>query len=64
MEKNISPCNGTCRYGSDNLCIGCYRSVEEISLWTTITEKEKIDILNKIKERKALKMSYYNTPLG
>jgi len=37
-----SPCIGTCStVRGDQVCIGCYRSVDEIVLWHSMSDDEK-----------------------
>lgn len=43
-----SPCINTCKLDQNKMCIGCYRTIEEISNWTRYTDEEKITILNRI----------------
>ena len=52
MEEVIkNPCKGTCKYTKD-ICIGCYRSKQEIVAWINLTIPEKKEILKLIAERK------------
>lgn len=46
-----SPCVGICCIGSDGLCIGCLRSVEELTRWPAASEAEKLAILERCRER-------------
>ena len=47
-----SPCVKICKVTSNNLCDGCYRTVEEISNWSSYSDKEKEIIIFSSKERK------------
>ena len=48
-----SPCSGVCRYQKDeDICIGCYRSKEEILSWRDSKDSIKQKILIKVKERR------------
>lgn len=50
-ETVPSPCINKCqRFG--NICMGCYRSMEEIANWQTMTNEQKRDYYLKIKEAK------------
>ena len=40
-----SPCIGYCRVGSENICLGCGRTLDEIVRWSTMTEYEQHCIL-------------------
>lgn len=44
-----SPCNGLCRLDYDSrVCIGCGRTLREIHLWSSLTDEEKLAILNRL----------------
>jgi len=49
-----SPCVKICTH-VDGMCIGCYRTVDEIKEWkTTYTDKQKEELLKELKEREEL----------
>lgn len=48
-----SPCVGICAIGADGLCIGCFRSVAELSAWTSASPAEQRAILARCRERQA-----------
>ena len=51
--KIKSPCISICELDAKtNLCIGCYRTSEEIGKWKKFNEFEKKKILKLVKERK------------
>ena len=48
-----SPCVEKCQIDEKNLyCIGCFRTIEEISAWSSYSDKRKKMILKLISERK------------
>ena len=48
-----SPCIERCELDHEGkYCLGCFRSVDEISGWKNFSNNKKLDILNKIKLRK------------
>ena len=52
-----SPCVKICTH-VDGICIGCYRTADEIKEWkTTYTDKQKEELLKELKEREE---SYIN----
>ena len=59
--KVKSPCIKVCKL-QDNICIGCFRNIEEIKKWKRLTNKEKIVILNKL-EKRALDFFGFNDEL-
>ncbi len=56
MSPLISPCIRNCCLDDDNICLGCFRSLDEILLWgcseTSIDKKQHI--LDQAKKRKYL----------
>lgn len=49
-----SPCVAVCRMDADSgLCIGCYRTIDEISGWPQMTGEEKTRVNRMSSERKA-----------
>lgn len=45
-----SPCIKICKLNEDKVCIGCYRTIDEITGWKTFTETEKQSVLTRIKQ--------------
>lgn len=41
-----SPCIRHCTLNEDDICVGCYRSLDEIVAWGTSTAAEKSAILD------------------
>ncbi|MCK9290098.1 MAG: DUF1289 domain-containing protein [Bacteroidales bacterium] len=53
IKKKIkSPCQNICVYDSDNICIGCYRSLDEVVNWDRYTEEMKMQVLENIARRR------------
>lgn len=50
MTKQIveSPCINLCRV-RDNVCIGCKRTIQEISKWSKMSDSEKKQVVDRIK---------------
>lgn len=46
-----SPCIGTCTVGSDGLCVGCFRSTDEIAGWLSYSPDRRRAIMNALPER-------------
>jgi len=56
VEKNIlgmvkSPCSAVCALDENDVCIGCYRTSEEITNWGVMDNDEKIKVLKNVSER-------------
>ena len=47
-----SPCISVCALEENDICIGCYRSAEEITDWFMASDEEKIRILQRVRERR------------
>lgn len=50
----ITPCIGQCDLDDNDVCMGCFRSSQEISDWINKTEDEKIAIVIRCKQKIAL----------
>ncbi len=46
-----SPCISVCVLDDDDICLGCYRTADEITDWTMSTDAQKREILRKARER-------------
>ena len=46
-----SPCIGVCQLDQDNVCVGCLRTLSEISLWSRLSSLQKAAIMLEIKSR-------------
>ena len=46
-----SPCKNICRYNSKH-CTGCYRTIEEIASWGSLSDKEKRKIIKELPKRR------------
>jgi len=53
MDKGVkSPCIQVCKYNEDGFCMGCYRSMGEITRWLFMSEADKLEILKNVEIRK------------
>jgi uncharacterized protein len=53
MADYASPCNRICTVDPvTNLCIGCFRTLDEISFWTRYTDAERAAIWAELERRK------------
>ena len=47
-----SPCINICRMDAENkYCVGCWRSLDEIRLWATMTSEDRERVLSELKSR-------------
>jgi len=49
--KIASPCVSICALNEDDICIGCFRTGEEILSWRLMTNDEKKKVLAQLEER-------------
>ena len=60
-EPISSPCISVCRVdAASGLCIGCARSMDEISHWTKLTESDRRKIMADLPQRFALIRTPYS----
>lgn len=45
-----SPCIKLCKLQND-VCVGCFRTIDEIKNWRSMTNIEKQEVLDNIKQR-------------
>jgi predicted Fe-S protein YdhL (DUF1289 family) len=53
MDTTRSPCVRNCCLNEQDICLGCFRSLNEIRQWNASTEEVKSDILNLAEARKS-----------
>lgn len=46
-----SPCTGICAMGQGGYCLGCFRTLDEITHWISFTETEKKRIIEALPQR-------------
>ena len=46
-----SPCVSICALDEHDICLGCFRSAQEITDWFMPSDEEKRRILERVKER-------------
>lgn len=61
-KKIKSPCIDVC-ISREGMCIGCFRTLEEMAGWQGYTEEQKAEVLEKIKQRRG-NQDYYGGPGG
>ena len=55
-EKPVkSPCISICVLNEEDLCVGCFRTVEEICSWSSYSNSERREVLKRslVRARKA-----------
>ncbi|MCF6324053.1 MAG: DUF1289 domain-containing protein [Gammaproteobacteria bacterium] len=51
MEIIESPCVRNCCLDSDDVCMGCFRTIDEITGWHVVSAEERKMILKRALER-------------
>lgn len=51
----LSPCIRHCCLDDNDICIGCYRSLTEILKWSGASDETKLNILELVSDRKAVR---------
>jgi predicted Fe-S protein YdhL (DUF1289 family) len=50
-----TPCIGLCKIDqTSRLCMGCYRSIEEITRWGHLSESERLALMKQLPTREKL----------
>lgn len=55
-QRVDSPCVGNCCLDDADVCLGCYRTLEEIKSWGMVDDEARINILNNISQRAKFKV--------
>jgi len=50
-EPVRSPCVSVCALDAEDICVGCYRSAEEITLWISLDNAARREIIKRAAER-------------
>ncbi|TXS96023.1 DUF1289 domain-containing protein [Parahaliea maris] len=50
-QEPKSPCISVCVLNTDDVCLGCYRTAEEITDWFMASAEEKRAIIERARER-------------
>ena len=54
MNTIHSPCIGICQLDvSMNVCVGCFRTRQEVAIWSDVSDDEKKEILARAKSRRS-----------
>lgn len=51
-----SPCIRNCCLDDDDICVGCYRSLAEITRWSLVNDSAKMEILAAAETRRAMRL--------
>jgi predicted Fe-S protein YdhL (DUF1289 family) len=51
MCRVSSPCIHLCKLDDRGVCIGCFRTMDEIAAWMKMTEFQKLEVIAALRER-------------
>ena len=51
-----SPCINICKLDENKICIGCFRTIDEIANWTKYTDDQKLKINDELENRRWQKL--------
>lgn len=58
--KADSPCINICKLDERGVCLGCFRTLDEIARWSRMSEKEKFAVLAELHSRRPIAKSVYD----
>lgn len=50
-ENAESPCVNVCVIGTQGICMGCFRTLDEIGAWSRLADSQRIAINRECKKR-------------
>ncbi|WP_313905745.1 DUF1289 domain-containing protein [Vibrio paucivorans] len=51
----MCPCIGHCCLDDKDICVGCFRTLEQILNWNSLSELQKRQVLAECQQRKSLR---------
>ena len=54
LQPIVSPCLNVCKI-KNNICVGCFRTLEEISVWGSVSDEKRTEIMESLKKRSSQK---------
>ena len=56
-----SPCIRKCCLDDNDICLGCFRTLEQITGWTRFTDKQKRKVLQSCEQRRQQYRDNFNS---
>lgn len=47
----VSPCVGVCALDEEDVCMGCYRTGQEITNWGAMNDQQREEVMKHVGER-------------
>jgi predicted Fe-S protein YdhL (DUF1289 family) len=54
-QKPLSPCVRNCCLDERDVCLGCARTLDEILRWSKLSNPERLEIMNQLQARRAMR---------
>lgn len=51
-SKVKSPCTHVCTKDENGICLGCFRSIDEIRMWYKLSDEEKLKVIETAENRR------------
>ena len=61
MSAVRSPCVNICALDENDLCVGCFRTGDEIAAWGKLTDDQRREVLQKVAEREQTSLFFSPT---
>ncbi|MDU0355939.1 DUF1289 domain-containing protein [Paraglaciecola aquimarina] len=58
----MSPCIGNCCLDEKDMCLGCFRMLDDILQWSASADEQKQRVLDACEKRRLEHKSLYNKP--
>ena len=55
-----SPCVSICALDENNVCLGCYRTGQEITDWGSMTNDQRREVMQLVSERERAAMNFFS----
>ena len=55
-----SPCVSICALDENDVCLGCYRTGQEITDWGSMDNDERQKVMQKVAERERAAMNFFS----
>ena len=55
-----SPCVSICALDENNVCLGCYRTGQEITDWGSMTNDQRREVMQLVGERERAAMNFFS----
>jgi len=55
-----SPCVSICALDENDVCLGCYRTGQEITDWGAMDNEQRQEVMQKVAERERAAMNFFS----